>query len=164
MLQNHRAVILSRLVTRNAMAFPVLAFLSGFLAALASLSAKLASSPLIGGISEQVCTILDGSEVFCKFVSWSLSACCFGVVLLMNSAMWTVFVSALEASSSTVEVTVINTTANFISSAALGWLVFGETLSLLWWAGAACMLSGLALYQATQPAGPDGADAKTKAE
>ena len=62
-------------------------------------------------------------------VSWSLSACCFGVVLLMNSAMWTVFVSALEASSSTVEVTVINTTANFISS--VSWR--GVTMILVEW-------------------------------
>lgn len=56
-------------------------------------------------------------------VSWTISAACFGLVFALNGLMWTVFVSALQASSSTVEVTVLNTTANFLSSVS-GWYLY----------------------------------------
>ena len=49
-------------------------------------------------------------------ISWIFSAACFGVVFLLNGLMWTVFVNALQASPNSVEVSVLNTTANFLSS------------------------------------------------
>lgn len=48
--------------------------------------------------------------------------------LLFNAVMWGLFTRALTLASSTVRVSVINTSANFALSAVLGWMVFGEGL------------------------------------
>ena len=47
----------------------MLALISGFLAASASLAAKLASSSFVTSAALSVCTILDGSDYVCKAVS-----------------------------------------------------------------------------------------------
>jgi drug/metabolite transporter (DMT)-like permease len=41
--------------------------------------------------------------------------------------------------------TVTNTGTNFAASALLGWTVFGETLTLVWWAGAGMIVAGTVL-------------------
>jgi hypothetical protein len=46
----------------------------------------------------------------------------------MNGVMWGLFTKALTLSSSTVRVSVINTSANFVLTALLGAVVFGELL------------------------------------
>ena len=61
-----------------------------------------------------------------------------------NAAMTSCYVQALHASSS-VQATVISFALNFLLSAAVGWAVFGEPLSLRWWAGAVLTMVGVAL-------------------
>lgn len=56
--------------------------------------------------------------------------------------MWALFTRALSLSPSAVKVNVINTAANFIITAFLGALIFGETLPLLWWIGAMLLIAG----------------------
>lgn len=43
-------------------------------------------------------------------------------------SMWGLFTRALTLASSTVRVSVINTSANFMLTALLGWMIFGEEL------------------------------------
>lgn len=52
----------------------------------------------------------------------------FAMNLAFNAVMWGLFTRALTLASSTVRVSVINTSANFGLSAVMGWLVFGEGL------------------------------------
>ena len=56
--------------------------------------------------------------------------------------MWALFTSALTRASSTTRVSIINTSANFILTALLGLAIFKEHLPLLWWVGAASLVSG----------------------
>ncbi|XP_009329591.1 PREDICTED: transmembrane protein 42 [Pygoscelis adeliae] len=65
--------------------------------------------------------------------------------------MWTVFAKALRLSSSSATASVTTTASNFISSAILGKLLFGETWTPLWWVGLAVMLCGLMLLHTAAP-------------
>ena len=56
--------------------------------------------------------------------------------------MWALFTMALSRASSTTRVSIINTSANFVITAVLGFLVFAETLPPLWWLGAALLVAG----------------------
>jgi hypothetical protein len=56
--------------------------------------------------------------------------------------MWGLFTRALTLASSTVRVSVINTSANFMITAVLGTLIFKESLPGLWWLGAAMLVAG----------------------
>jgi hypothetical protein len=56
--------------------------------------------------------------------------------------MWGLFTRALTLASSTVRVSVINTSANFMVTAVLGALIFSESLPGLWWLGAAFLVAG----------------------
>ena len=49
---------------------------------------------------------------------------------------------ALARGTSTTQVTVINTSSNFILTAVLGYLIFTERLPPLWWLGAALLMAG----------------------
>ncbi|KAK3714927.1 hypothetical protein LTR37_007417 [Vermiconidia calcicola] len=59
-----------------------------------------------------------------------------------NAVMWGLFTRALTLASSTVRVSVINTSANFMLTAVLGALIFGEELPGLWWLGAGLLVAG----------------------
>lgn len=56
--------------------------------------------------------------------------------------MWGLFTRALTLASSTVRVSVINTSANFLVTALLGTMIFSEALPGLWWVGAALLVAG----------------------
>lgn len=56
--------------------------------------------------------------------------------------MWGLFTRALTLASSTVRVSVINTSTNFFITAVMSALVFGESLPGLWWLGAAMLVAG----------------------
>lgn len=69
-----------------------------------------------------------------------------GLFFLVNAAgngiMWTLFTIALTRADSATKVTVVNTSANFITTALLGSVVFGEEQTGQWWLGAALMIAG----------------------
>ena len=75
----------------------------------------------------------------------ALRALFFGLNLASNAVMWALFTRALAAGSSATRVAVLNTSANFLATAALGWLCFGERSAGLWWAGAAALVGGAAI-------------------
>lgn len=56
--------------------------------------------------------------------------------------MWTLFTKALARGTSTTQVSIINTSTNFMVTALLGFVIFSESLPPLWWAGAALLVAG----------------------
>lgn len=56
--------------------------------------------------------------------------------------MWSLFTTALAKGTSTTQVSIMNTSANFILTAFLGSLIFSEALPGMWWAGAALLVVG----------------------
>jgi hypothetical protein len=66
----------------------------------------------------------------------------FALNLVFNAIMWGLFTRALTLGSSTVRVSIINTSANFIVTAVLGALIFSEKLPGVWWLGAAMLVAG----------------------
>jgi hypothetical protein len=56
--------------------------------------------------------------------------------------MWALFTAALTRGDSTTRVSVVNVSANFMVTAVMGWMIFGEELKGLWWVGAALLAVG----------------------
>ena len=56
--------------------------------------------------------------------------------------MWALFTKALARGTSTVQVSIINTSSNFIITAVLGFFIFTESLPPLWWLGASLLVAG----------------------
>ncbi|GAB0095701.1 Transmembrane protein 42 [Sergentomyia squamirostris] len=96
-----------------------------------------------------------GASVFGKLSSyvesqdlhgWTLWIICIIVMILLNALVWTFFVKALHSSSGgSVEATVVSSGTNYLTSAMIGWLVFGEATSLMWWCGITLILTGIIL-------------------
>ncbi|KAM6134756.1 transmembrane protein 42 [Pterocles gutturalis] len=110
---------------------------AGLLGAVAAAAAKLALGP--------------GGEAAGGWLPVLLRVGCIGLVFACNAVMWTVFAKALRLSSSSSAASVTTTASNFISSAVLGKLLFGETWTPLWWVGLALTLCGLALLHTSAP-------------
>lgn len=56
--------------------------------------------------------------------------------------MWSLFTTALARGTSTTQVSIMNTSTNFVLTALLGLAIFSESLPPLWWAGAALLVAG----------------------
>jgi hypothetical protein len=56
--------------------------------------------------------------------------------------MWTLFTQALAKGNSTTQVSIMNTSSNFVITAVLGFAIFSESLPPLWWLGAAMLVAG----------------------
>lgn len=56
--------------------------------------------------------------------------------------MWTLFTQALALGNSTTQVSIMNTSSNFVITAVLGFAVFSESLPPLWWLGATMLVAG----------------------
>ncbi|KAM6375876.1 transmembrane protein 42 [Alca torda] len=110
---------------------------AGLLGAAAAAAAKLALGP--------------GGEAAGGWLPVLLRIGCVGLVFACNAVMWTVFAKALRLSSSSAAASVTTTASNFISSAMLGKLLFGETWTPLWWVGLTVTLCGLVLLHTAAP-------------
>ncbi|XP_075896819.1 transmembrane protein 42-like [Nelusetta ayraudi] len=126
---------------------PVYALLAGFLGAAASLSAKLSlgadylrdmCEAAVSGWSQT-----PGDPAACDWLGIPLRLLCGALLLACNATMWTFFSKALRHCSSSARATVTTTASNFISSAVLGRLIFGESHAALWWVGISLTLCGL---------------------
>lgn len=69
--------------------------------------------------------------------------------------MWTLFTKALARGTSTTQVSIINTSANFMITAFLGLIIFSESLPPLWWLGAALLVAGNVIIGRREEADPD---------
>jgi hypothetical protein len=56
--------------------------------------------------------------------------------------MWALFTKALARGTSTTQVSILNTSSNFMITAVLGWMIFSESLPPLWFVGAALLVAG----------------------
>ncbi|XP_056141638.1 transmembrane protein 42-like [Lampris incognitus] len=137
------------------------ALLAGFLGAVASSSAKLS---LGADYLKEMCdtqirkwvdgnhwTGLDAEETPCDWLHIPLRLVCGGLLFTCNTLMWTFFSKALHYSPSSARATVTTTASNFISSAILGKMIFGETHAALWWVGISFTLSGLLVLHGSTP-------------
>ena len=77
-----------------------------------------------------------------KFFELATRAFFFGCNLVFNIAMWALFTAALTRASSTTRVSVVNVSSNFMVTAILGLIIFGEKLPPLWWVGAGFLAAG----------------------
>ncbi|KAM5157805.1 transmembrane protein 42 [Mantella aurantiaca] len=126
---------------------------AGLLGALSACSAKLA---LGADYLTDLCTVYTGDQAeLCVWIHLLLRLCCVGLVFLCNAAMWTFFAKALRFSSSSAAATVTTTVSNFISSAFLGKVLFGESRAFLWWVGISVTLCGLMLLHTFSPHAED---------
>jgi hypothetical protein len=78
--------------------------------------------------------------------------------------MWGLFTRALTLATSTVRVSVINTSANFMVTAVLGALIFSESLPGLWWLGAAFLVAGSVIIGSREEGNKAGVEATTGIE
>ncbi|XP_073406185.1 transmembrane protein 42 [Dendrobates tinctorius] len=116
---------------------------AGLLGALSASSAKFA---LGADYMKNLCEVAAGKEAeVCEWVHFVLRLGCAGLVFAFNAAMWTFFAKALRYSSSSAAATVTITASNFVSSAVLGKVLFGESRAMLWWVGISITLCGLVL-------------------
>ncbi|XP_076009861.1 transmembrane protein 42-like [Genypterus blacodes] len=129
------------------------ASLAGFLGAAASLCGKLS---LGADYLEEMCESRlsgwtgPGGSTACDWLCIPLRLVCAGLLFACNTVMWTFFSKALRHSSSA-RATVGTTASNFISSAILGRLIFGEKHAALWWVGLSLTLCGLLVLHGYTP-------------
>ncbi|XP_061529677.1 transmembrane protein 42-like [Phycodurus eques] len=134
----------------------IYALLAGCLGAAASLSAKLT---LGADYLKEMCEIglsstLDAQHYgpsVCHWLHIPLRLLCIGLMFLCNAVMWTFFSKALRYSSSSARATATSSVGNFIASAILGNLIFGECQAVLWWVGISLTLCGLLLLHGSTP-------------
>ncbi|MCJ1427984.1 hypothetical protein MMC29_005891, partial [Sticta canariensis] len=81
---------------------------------------------------------------------------CFVLNLAFNALMWVLFTAALTRTSSTTRAAIINTSANFMLTALLGFAIFGERLPPLWWLGAGSLVVGNVIIGRRQEDGDEG--------
>ncbi|KIW21194.1 hypothetical protein PV08_01774 [Exophiala spinifera] len=119
----------------------VLAVSSGACAAINGVFAKLTTTALTSTLSSHIATFFSLSPSN-KVVEFLVRGTFFLLNLAFNAAMWALFTAALTRGDSTTRVSIVNVSANFVITAVLGWMVFGEKLSGLWFLGAALLAVG----------------------
>ncbi|XP_038112656.1 transmembrane protein 42 [Culex quinquefasciatus] len=70
---------------------------------------------------------------------------CIVIMVLLNACVWRFFVKALHADGGTLVAALVSAATNYTASALLGWFIFDERTSFLWWIGTALVLAGLLL-------------------
>lgn len=78
----------------------------------------------------------------------------------LSATMWTFYTKALASSPSAVHVNIVNTTSNFLITAILGALIFGEKLPALWFLGAAFLVTGGVIIGRREEGGDDSKEKK----
>ncbi|KAM3556073.1 hypothetical protein ARSEF4850_005703 [Beauveria asiatica] len=107
----------------------VFAIASGVCAAFNGAFAKLTTTELTTSLSNGISNLVGLSEYK-------------PIVEYLVRAMWSLFTTALARGTSATQVSIMNTSSNFIVTAMLGIAVFAEKLPPLWWAGAALLVVG----------------------
>ncbi|KAI0132687.1 hypothetical protein BJ170DRAFT_680566 [Xylariales sp. AK1849] len=119
----------------------VLAVASGACAAFNGVFAKLTTNDLTSNLSQALAKAF-GLTAFESIIELVVRCMFFGLNLVFNGVMWTLFTKALARGSSTTQVSIMNTSSNFMITAILGLVIFSESLPPLWWLGAAMLVAG----------------------
>ncbi|KAK7538144.1 uncharacterized protein J3D65DRAFT_676245 [Phyllosticta citribraziliensis] len=145
----------SQIKSKPAATWLVIAIASGACAAFNGVFAKLTTTTLTGSWASGVSHLLGLGEEN-KVVEFAVRGFFFLLNLLFNAIMWALFTRALTLASSTVRVSIINTSANFMLTALLGALIFSESLPGIWWLGAAMLVAGSVVIGRRDESGDDG--------
>ncbi|KAG5986593.1 hypothetical protein E4U54_005353 [Claviceps lovelessii] len=78
--------------------------------------------------------------------------------------MWTLFTKALAKGSSTTQVSILNTSTNFVLTALLGLVIFAEALPPMWWVGASLLVVGNVVAGRKEKEGDEGSEAGEEGE
>ncbi|KAF1800441.1 hypothetical protein V8B55DRAFT_1536011 [Mucor lusitanicus] len=136
-------------MTKPTSSFIPFAIVSGLFAALSSVFAKLFSDEKTAVFHSYISGHFH--DVVPEHTSLLITrGVCFALIFGCNSVMWTTFTKALNAASSSVQVSIVNGAVNFSASAILGYFVFDEPLALRWWIGASFILAGTILLSQSQ--------------
>lgn len=119
----------------------VFAVASGACAAFNGVFAKLTTNDLSTQIAQGISGFLGLTNLE-GFVEVVVRAAFFGLNLAFNGVMWSLFTQALAKGNSTTQVSIMNTSTNFMITALLGLIIFSESLPPLWWVGAAMLVAG----------------------
>lgn len=119
----------------------IFAIASGTCAALNGVMAKLTTTDLTTSLSHHIADFL-GLSTAEGAVEFIVRATFFGLNLAFNGVMWTLFTQALSRGHSTTQVSIMNTSSNFVLTALLGLAIFSESLPPLWWLGASMLVAG----------------------
>ncbi|KAI1142071.1 hypothetical protein F5Y05DRAFT_213712 [Hypoxylon sp. FL0543] len=119
----------------------VFAVASGACAAFNGVFAKLTTNELSTHIAQGI-SRLFGLTNLGGFVEVVVRAAFFGLNLVFNGVMWSLFTQALAKGNSTTQVSIMNTSTNFMITALLGLIIFSESLPPLWWVGAVMLVAG----------------------
>ncbi|KAF4996059.1 hypothetical protein FGRMN_4721 [Fusarium graminum] len=114
---------------------------SGACAAFNGVFAKLTTTHLTTDLSNSIAGLL-GLSSHEHIIEYAVRGTFFVLNLTFNGVMWTLFTQALARGTSTTQVSIMNTSTNFMITAVLGALIFSEVLPPLWWAGAAFLVAG----------------------
>ncbi|KAI1453415.1 hypothetical protein F4805DRAFT_461836 [Annulohypoxylon moriforme] len=125
--------------TRNR--WVVFAIASGACAAFNGVFAKLTTNDLSTHIAQGISGLLGLTDLE-KVVEVIVRCAFFGLNLVFNGIMWSLFTQALAKGQSTTQVSIMNTSTNFVITALLGLAIFAESLPPLWWVGAAMLVAG----------------------
>ncbi|CAK8681078.1 unnamed protein product [Clavelina lepadiformis] len=120
----------------------ITATMAGFCAALASTTGKLMSQGEI--TMEFFVNVGEFEQNFCWTLVWTLRLVFLLMTIVLNGLMWTFFVESMQTLSSSVAM-VVNVGTNILMSAAIGWFLFNERVSIIWWIGASLIISGMAI-------------------
>ncbi|KAF4552128.1 Hypothetical protein D9617_11g009770 [Elsinoe fawcettii] len=118
------------------------AIASGACAAINGTFAKLTTGPFTSSLATRLSSTFSIPSDHSNIFEYVLRALFFALNLSFDALMWGLFTRALTLASSTVHVSVLNTSTNFLVAATAGWAVFGEKLPGLWWLGAAMLVAG----------------------
>ncbi|MBZ3882423.1 Kinesin-like protein KIF15 [Sciurus carolinensis] len=88
-----------------------------------------------------------------RLLEVSMVFCVLGIIVMAstNSLMWTFFSRGLSFSMSSAIASVTVTFSNILSSAFLGYVLYGECQEVLWWGGVFLILCGLTLIHRKLP-------------
>ncbi|KAK4540502.1 hypothetical protein LTR36_009140 [Oleoguttula mirabilis] len=125
------------------------AIASGGCAALNGVFAKLTTTGLTTTWAIGISHLFGMSEPS-RIIELLVRGFFFLMNLAFNAVMWGLFTRALTLGSSTVRVSVINTSANFMLTALLGAIIFSEALPGLWWLGAGLLVAGSVIIGARE--------------
>jgi drug/metabolite transporter (DMT)-like permease len=120
----------------------LIALTSGTFAALNGVFAKLTTSSTTTTLITSLARTLQLDVSHIHLLEYALRVAIFLATFALSSTMWALYTRALAAAPSAVHANVVNTSANFVVAALVGWAVFGEKLGGMWWVGAACLIAG----------------------
>ncbi|KAI1321716.1 hypothetical protein F5Y16DRAFT_66158 [Xylariaceae sp. FL0255] len=121
----------------------VYAITSGACAAFNGVFAKLTTNDLTTHISRGISRVIGLQNPDVERMLEVVVRCAFFALnLVFNGVMWTLFTQALSRGNSTTQVSIMNTSTNFMITALLGFVIFSESLPPLWWVGAGMLVAG----------------------